>query len=428
MHVVFLDNGRRDLAQDPVFSPVLRCVRCGACANVCPVYRMVGGHRFGHIYIGAIGLILTYFFHGRDKARLLVQNCINCGACRSVCAAGIDLPHLIKEVHARILDEEGHPLKGLLLSHMLTHRRLFHGLLKAARGAQAPVTDQTAYLRHLPHIFSEEHRFRALPAMAERAFREQWPEIRHRIRSPRGHVALFAGCLQDFVYPEQLKAACDLLAKLQVAVSFPMGQSCCGLPAQMMGETRAAREVARMNMEALAATGAEHILTLCASCASHLKNAYPTLLGKDPTLSPRLRDFADRVVPFSVYLNDVLGVSPGEIGGTPTPVTWHAPCHLCRGLDVRKAPLELIEKAGHRLLRAEEEETCCGFGGSYSSRFPRISAEILTKKLDDIGKTGARVLVTECPGCVMQLRGGAVKRKEVLQVRHLAEFLLHKAP
>lgn len=424
MHVVFLDNGRRELARDPVFAPVLRCVRCGACANVCPVYRMVGGHRFGHIYIGAIGLILTYFFHGRDKARNLVQNCIGCGACRSVCAAGIDLPHLIQEVHTRITDEAGHPLKGLLLSHMLTHRRLFHGLLKAARSAQAPIVEQTAYLRHLPHIFSEAHRFRALPAMAERPFRDLWPEIRRNVRSPRGRVALFAGCLQDFVYPEQLKAACDLLAGLKVAVAFPMEQSCCGLPAQMMGEMRAAREVARMNLEAMAATDADHILTLCASCASHLKNAYPVLLGGDPALSARLRAFADKVVPLSVYLNDVLGVTPRDLGGAQTRVTWHAPCHLCRGLGVRNAPLSLIEKAGHRLLRAGEEETCCGFGGSYSSRFPGISAEIMAKKLDDAGKTGARILVTECPGCILQLRGGAVNRKDDFRVQHLAELLV----
>ncbi len=423
MHVVFLDNGRRDLAQDPIFSPVLRCVRCGACANVCPIYRMVGGHRFGHIYIGAVGLILTYFFHGRDRARHLVQNCLNCGACRSVCAAGIDLPHLIQEVHARITDEEGHPLKGLLLSHMLTHRRVFHGLLKTARALQPPATEATPYLRHLPHIFSEEHRFRALPALAQRAFRDQWPEIRRRTRSPRAHVALFAGCLQDFVYPEHLTAACDLLARLEVAVSFPMDQSCCGLPALMMGETRSARQVARMNLEAMAATGADHVVTLCASCASHLKNTYPALLGSNPALSAQLAAFAERVVPFSVYLNDILGVTAAEIRSPATSVTWHAPCHLCRGLGVRRAPLELIRKAGHRLLRAAEEETCCGFGGTYSSRFPRISAEILSRKLDDAIKTHARVLVTECPGCILQLRGGAVKRKDHLLIRHLAELL-----
>ncbi len=153
MHIVFLDNGRRDLAKDPIFSQVLRCVRCGACANVCPVYRMVGGHKYGHIYIGAIGLIITYFFHGRDKAKNLVQNCINCGACKAVCAAGIDLPRLIKEVLARIQDEAGHPLTSLLLGKVLRSRKLFHTLLRSARIAQKPVTDDSQYLRHLPFFF-----------------------------------------------------------------------------------------------------------------------------------------------------------------------------------------------------------------------------------------------------------------------------------
>ncbi len=107
MHIVFLDNGRLALAKDPIFSQALRCIRCGACANVCPIYKLVGGHNYGHVYIGAIGLVLTYFYHGRANARAIVKNCLNCRACKSVCPAGIDLPRLIKEVHRAILQVEG---------------------------------------------------------------------------------------------------------------------------------------------------------------------------------------------------------------------------------------------------------------------------------------------------------------------------------
>ncbi|MBI5552734.1 MAG: LUD domain-containing protein [Desulfobacterales bacterium] len=422
MHIVFLDNGRRALARDPIFAQVLRCVRCGACANVCPVYRMVGGHQYGHIYIGAIGLIVTYFFHGREKARHLVQNCINCGACKAVCAAGIDLPRLIKEVHARIQDEEGHPIESVMLSLVLKNRRLFHTLLRSAQIAQKPVTDQTQYLRHLPHIFSRQHNFRALPAIAEKAFRDQWEQIAPVVPKPRMKVALFASCVQDFVYPEQLLAGVRLLAAHGVAVAFPMGQSCCGLPVAMMGEKQAAHSVACQNVAALAPERYDYVVTLCASCASHLKHAYPRMLGS------RAQTFADKVQPLSVLLNDILGLDsrlfPVQAGAAA--VTYHAPCHLCRGLGVHAAPQALVRAAGYRFAPAAEEETCCGFGGTYSAKFPEISAQILAKKLADAGRTGADLLVTECPGCVMQLRGGAKRQGLGLQVAHLAEVLVKK--
>lgn len=423
MHIVFLDNGRRDLSNDPVFSEVLRCVRCGACANVCPVYRMVGGHKYGHIYIGAIGLIITYFFHGRDKAKNLVQNCINCGACKAVCAAEIDLPRLIKEVHARIQDEDGHPMTSLLLGKVLRSRKLFHTLLRSARIAQKPVTDDSQYLRHLPFIFAKDHNFRALPAITDKPFRDLWPQLKPKVIDPQYRAALFSGCVQDFVYPEHLKAAVGLLTDRKVALEFPMEQSCCGLPVEMMGEKEAAREVARQNMNAMLSGNFDYIITLCASCASHLKVGYEKLFEHDPSMTDQVRLFAEKVYPFSVFLNDVLKINADTFQRSGIKTTYHAPCHLCRGLGITEAPHALIEKAGLKFSPAQEEETCCGFGGTYSSKFPKISAQILARKLDDFNKTGADLLVTECPGCIMQLKGGAKKRGDHLNVMHIAEAL-----
>jgi len=422
MHIVFLDNGRRELSTDPIFSQVLRCVRCGACANVCPVYRMVGGHQYGHIYIGAIGLIITYFFHGREKAKNLVQNCINCGACKAVCASGIDLPRLIKEVHAKVQDEEGHPIKSLMLAKVLKNRKFFHTLLRSAKLAQKPMTGGTPYLRHLPQIFAKEHNFRALPAIAEKPFRDRWAKIKPQVTAPRYRVALFSGCVQDFVYPEQLEAAVKLLADQKIALEFPMDQSCCGLPVEMMAEKDAAREVARQNVKAFNSKLYDYIVTLCASCASHLKHAYPRILASDNGLGVQVADFAAKVLPFSVFMEG-LGDLAQAFGTSADKVTYHAPCHLCRGMGVIEAPRRLIQKAGYEFVPAEEEQTCCGFGGTYSSKFPEISAQILNKKLDDFSRTGADLLVTECPGCVMQLRGGAENRQDRFEVMHLAELM-----
>ena len=464
MHLVFLDNGRSKIAADPIFSQILQCVRCGACANVCPVYRMVGGHQLGYVYIGAIGLITTYFFHGAEHAKNLVQNCTNCGACKTVCAGGIDLPNLIKEVHARIQDEDGHPLQSLMLGKVLKNRKLFHALLRAAKIARkTPVTeaiDDTPYLRHLPMIFAKDHNFRRLPAVVEIPFRDRWAQLKSAfdelnethvasMTQKRGEalpplkVGIFSGCVQDFVYPEHLEAGLKVLATSgrRIFLSFPMDQTCCGLPAVSMGEKSAAKDVAVQNINAFKGRDLDYIVTLCASCASHLTHAVPKLAGE--TVGRAASDFAGKVLPFSQFLQMMIaGKSDGkEIkAGVPEhtidepvmempssknvkKVTWHSPCHLCRGLGIKEAPEALLKKSGHQFVPADEQETCCGFGGSFSVNFPTVSREILTQKLDDAEKTGAEILVTECPGCVMQLKGGTLNQHRDLKVIHLAQLL-----
>jgi iron-sulfur cluster protein len=422
-HVVFLDNGRLAMAKDPEFKQVLRCIRCGACANVCPIYRIVGGHKYGHIYIGAIGLIATYFFHGKDKAKNLVQNCLNCGACKAVCAAGIDLPMLIKEVHARIQDEEGHPLYSTATGAVLKNRALFHTMLKSARLVQKPLTGGTPYLRHLPMFLFKDQEFRALPAIADEAFRDRWEKIRPRVDKADLKVALFSGCVQDFVYPEQMEAAVAVIASRNVAMDFPMGQSCCGLPLMMLGEKKAGRDLAAHNMNAIVAQDFDYIVTLCASCASYLKHGYKRLFADDPAMAYKAAQFGERVIDFSSFVHDVLGMDEEDFSGPDKKVTYHAPCHLCRGLGVTEAPRALLADAGLEYLPAAEEDVCCGFGGTFSVKFPELSKVLLNKKLNNLKATGATAMATDCPGCIMQIRGGFASEGTPFEVRHVAEYL-----
>ena len=424
MHVVFLDNGRRKLAADKNYSQVLRCIRCGACANVCPVYRLVGGHKYGYVYIGAIGLVATYFFHGKDKAKLLVQNCVNCGACKEVCAAGIDLPRLIKDIHARIQDEDGHPPKSKLLGMVLKNRRLFHTLLKNMRYAQLPFADTEAkYVRHLPSIFMKDQDFRKLPVIASKPFRDRWEDIKPKVTQPRKKVALFSGCAVDFIYPEQMEAASKILSKGRgIAQEHPQGQTCCGLPALMMGEKKAAREVARQNLEAINPDDFDHIITLCASCASHLKHSYPKLLEKDKDLKDKLKAFTSKIIDFSSYVRDEMHLSSMLFEPSGKKVGYHSPCHLCRGMEVREAPRKNIALA-HDYVPTDEEEVCCGFGGSYSMNFPAVSRTLLAKKMGNLQAGQISAVATDCPGCVMQIRGGMAREGKDIQVKHIAELL-----
>ena len=424
MHVILLDNGRREVLKDPVLSQALRCVRCGACANVCPVFRLVGGHRMGYIYIGAIGLILTYLFHGKDRARALINNCINCQACKNVCAAGIDLPRLIEEIRMRYAEEEGTGALGLL-GATLKNRKLFHTLLRFGKFAQKPFSGGTPFLRHLPMIFARDHDFHALPAIAEKAFRDRWKAMEHPVLAqPELRVALFAGCVQDFVYPEQLEAALSLLRDRNIEVSFPMDQSCCGLPVVMMGQRGAARDVALQNMQALDGPY-DVILTLCASCASHLKHGYAELFADDPTMHAKAMAFGEKVMDFSSFARERLGLGAENFDHSAEKVAYHASCHLCRGLGVHDAPRELIAAAAD-YVPAAEEEVCCGFGGTYTAKFPRLSEELLKKKLAGIADTGAARVVADCPGCILQIRGGAEKEGSGLKVTHIAELLAER--
>jgi Fe-S oxidoreductase len=309
----------------------------------------------------------------------------------------------------------------MLLASVMKNRTLFHTLLKFAKFAQRPITGGTPFIRHLPQMFAGQHGFKALPALAPASFREKWEKIRPHVTRPQRRVALFAGCAQDFIYPEQLEAAVALLAAHNVDVDFPMGQSCCGMPLEVMGQRAVAAELADRNAKACDSSRYDAIVTLCASCASHIKRAYP-LLSEAGGDAFRARFFSEKVMDFSSFVRDVLGLGAEHFVNSGEKVCYHASCHLCRGLGVKDAPRALIA-ANATYVPTAEEELCCGFGGSYSVKFPEVSAQLLEKKLELYAAAGAERLVVDCPGCVMQLRGGAKKKGMPLKVSHIAELL-----
>jgi len=422
MHIVFLDNGRSKIVQDPAFKDILRCVRCGACANVCPVYRLIGGHKMGYVYIGAVGLALTYLYHGADKARSLVQNCIGCEACKNVCSAGIDLPRITREIRARLIKDEGNNAAGGVMSLVMKDRSRFHNLLKFVKFSQAPLTTKGGrFIRHLPEILTGgDQTFRQLPALAPKSFRQLFKSVVKNPSNPKFTVAIFAGCAQDFIYPEQLVAGVRVLNKLGVAVEFPEKQSCCGLPLEMMGQRETSLEVSAQNVNGIEPGKYNAIITLCSSCAGHLKHAYPELLKGTPD-EYRTKIFASKVMNFTEFVYKNFDLKPEDFKPTTDKVCYHSPCHL-RNAGIVDEPRELLKMAA-TYTPAVEEDTCCGFGGTFSIKFPELAAEIGRKKIENGEASGAHVMITDCPGCVMQLRGVATAKDSALKVEHMAELL-----
>jgi iron-sulfur cluster protein len=419
LHIVLLDNGRRELACDPRFSEALKCVKCGACANVCPVYEIVGGHVFGHIYVGGIGLVLTPFFHGAGNARDILGLCIGCRRCNEVCAAKIDIEGLILD-----LRERGAKIPGqkTLFGTLMRNRSLFHGALRAAYLAQKPFQGRDGRIRHLPLVLGSDTGNRSLPPIAERPFHDVVRDMdAGKAIEPDGRerVLFFSGCLADFVFPEMCRDTVESLEKLGYAVHFPRKQLCCGIPARYSGEMEVARDMARLNTEILMKEGADYVVTICPTCTMSLKHDFPNLLEAEPEHHAQARELAAKVFNFAELA--ARKVTKSGIPGDGEPVTYHDACHLRRGCGVFREPRAVLEEiADRKVVEMEGSDTCCGFGGSYAFKYPEIAYEILKKKMEAIAATGVNTVAVDCPGCKMHIEGGLDGLRSPVRVEHTA--------
>ncbi|MBE0598923.1 MAG: LUD domain-containing protein [Desulfuromonadales bacterium] len=430
LHIVLLDNGRSTLAADPHCRDALRCIKCGACANVCPVYQTVGGHVFGHIYISAIGVILTAFFDGIDKAAEIVRACIGCRACVAVCPSQIDLESIILHLRETVGDAEGIGAgKSLVFKRVMRNRKLFHTLIRAASLLQKPVTRGERTIRHLPMFFSSLTEWRTLPAIAEKPLRDLFADLPQKLEKPRYRVAFFAGCANDFLYPELGRDLVQVMNRLGVEVFFPKEQNCCGIPALYSGDKETAVELAEQNIAALLADQPDYVLTTCPTCTMALQKDFVEHLKDHPLLARKSEQLAAITIDVSKFIVDVLGDTEifAGLADAPGTVTYHDSCHLKRGAGVWEQPRELLAAAGHQVVEMARADRCCGFGGSYSfTSHPNIARNILEDKISNIEKTGAACVAMDCPGCLMQIRGGLEKADSAVRAAHTIELLAEK--
>ena len=431
LHIVLLDNGRSALAESPHCKDALRCIKCGACANVCPVYQTVGGHVFGHIYISAIGVILTAFFHGLNNASELVRACIGCRACVAVCPSNIDLESIILHLREVLGEEEGVGTgKSLVFKNIMRNRKLFHGMLRAASILQKPVTRGERTIRHLPLFFSGLTEWRTLPAIADKPLRDLWPEIPQKVAEPRYKIAFFAGCLNDFVYPEMGIDLVKVLNHLGAEVTLPLDQSCCGVPALYSGDRETAIAMAEQNIEAMLQGDPDYVVTSCPTCTMALQRDFIDLLRDNPVWAEKAQQLSEITIDVSRLIEDVLGgVESLPATAQGEKVTYHDSCHLKRGAGVWEQPRKLLTDTGFELVEMAHSDRCCGFGGSYSfTSHPDIAKNILNDKVRDVEKSGAACVAMDCPGCMMQIGGGLEKQDKDVRVKHTVELLAERLP
>lgn len=425
-HIVLLDNGRRNMLKDEKFKQIFNCVRCAACINVCPAFQLVGGHVYGgHAYTGGIGTLLTAFLTS-DKTANKVQNlCLQCGKCKEVCAGKLDIPEMILELRTRNATKSGLPFTQGFALDVVSNRKLFHSMLRIASVAQKPFTRGQQIIRHLPMFLSGLTEGRSLPAVAEKPFRDIFPTIKQDVQNPKGTIALYAGCLLDFIYPKIGTGVVAALNEAGYKVVFPKEQSCCGAPATYMGDKENSRKSAILNVKGLDSEKVDYVVSACPTCTHALKE-YKELLKDDPELLKKAEDLDSKVFDFSKLLT-MLGGLESKGDGESLKVTYHDSCHLKRKLGVYQEQRDLLANTkGVELIEMNESDRCCGFAGSYSIKFPEISGPILDRKIQNIQETGAQVVAVDCPGCLMQIAGGLDQTYPEIKVKHTAELLLEK--
>ncbi len=234
-------------------------------------------------------------------------------------------------------------------------------------------------------------------------------------------VTLFVQCLVDALHPAAAEAMVSVLTRLGFTLDYRGEQTCCGQPAFNAGFRRDAAKAARHCIEVFESAA----LVVCpsGSCVHMVRRHYPELFARDPRWLARAEALAARTFEFTEFLVDVAGVADlgAAYAGT---VTYHDSCHLARGLGIRRQPRLLLEKvAGLTLREMADSDACCGFGGSFSVKFPELSEAVLEDKLASILATGAGAVVGCDLGCLLNIEGMLHRRGHPVRALHIAEIL-----
>ena len=421
LHVVLIDNGRTAMREDPAVREALRCIRCGACSNVCPSYQVVGGHVFGHIYTGPIGLVVSPWHHGLDSVAYEQAMCLGCNACDAVCPVEIPLQTLINDVRAKAVHRTGLAFsKQIALSQWTDPERIDRAVGWLSM-LQRP-------FRRGPVVrapFGEIKREKSLPAVAERPLHYRAREVTQtNPATPVMRIGLFPSCIVDRFLPGAGFAAARVLQALGADVHVVEGRRCCGLPHLNSGDRSHMLAMAKDAIAALEKVQADRIVVPSSSCAITMAQDYVRLLDGDREWGPRARRLSGRMRPFTRVAHELAcgsGVTGRRLG---LRATYHDACQSANVLGVHDEPRELLRRvAGVEVVEMNDSSVCCGFGGTFSFEYPEVATHVLEKKLANIAATQADVIITDNPGCLTHIRGGLDARGRTEKVRHLAEVL-----
>jgi glycolate oxidase iron-sulfur subunit len=395
------------------------CVKCGLCRSVCPVFDVLKTEPA--VARGKLALVekkVEGEITPRKELLKVLSLCLLCGTCQANCPMGVDYIRIMLSARKELSDISGVPItRRLILSafHPVGWQRFLFGLGRII---------QRIFLRKLPRESGLRLRFpvpflryhNIFPPIASRFFIPRYHgEIKAKGKE-RSKIGFFVGCATNYLLPEVAEKTVALLTSAGFTVVIPKDQGCCGLPAAYSGMSRFANRLVRENIATFEKTDVKTIITACATCGGALKNYYEFKNEKgEPVEVMDITEFIEKN-------KELFPVSPTE---EDMLTTYHDPCHLKKIQGIEKEPRELLSSClGKRFKDMKGADLCCGFGGLFSILYPEVATRINQKKMEKIIESGAQVVATACPGCIIYLREGVMRNRLPIEVKHIVEILL----
>lgn len=400
------------------------CVHCGFCLPTCPTYVLWGEEMDsprGRIHLMKQGL------EGEPMTDSMVQHwdrCLGCMACVTACPSGVQYDRLIEQTRAQV--ERRHErtrrdkaLRALIFA-LFPHPRRLRLVRGPLRAFQRFGLDRRIRASGLLEKLSPQ-----LAAMEGLAPRLGKPvKLPARIAATgerRAVVGLLTGCVQGAFFPGVNAATARVLQAEGCDVVVPPQQGCCGALSVHNGREEEAQGFARRLVDTFEATGVERIVVNAAGCGSTMKE-YAELLADDPAYADRARAFAEKVGDISEILVELGPVAPRH--PLELTIAYHDACHLAHAQGVRSQPRTLLNAIpGLQLKEIAESELCCGSAGIYNIINPGPARELGDRKAANIVATGAQVLVTANPGCLMQVTSAIERSGHPMGMAHTVEVL-----
>lgn len=407
------------------YEEAIRCIRCGYCQPTCPTYTISG---IEHSVARGRNFLTRMVYEGeieftKDFKKPIFE-CLLCGACNENCAPIVKTQQIMMAARQAYIKKQGQPpLQRFVFRELLPNPKRMTRLMKlASLGKRSGLSGLAQALRVFgwigKNIANAETLLKSLP---KKFFRERLNEENFQSANQEMKVGYFVGCGINYGLPEVGLATLNLLTKNNFSVEV-LENFCCGLPAAGYGDLEAAKALAIENIKVIEQSGCDIVISDCGSCSSFLTD-YKHLLSNDENWARRAEAVTKKIMDVNIFLVD-FALATGFKSSDSVVVTYHDPCHLEHYMKIKAQPRKLIESIdGIHFTELPESNWCCGGAGTYNISNYDLSMKILHRKMNNLQKTGAKVLLSSCPGCLVQLSYGIRKFNVPVTVKHIVQLL-----